>query len=711
MEKYCGESVTPRCSQLVKDLEKPIFNTQLTLLPLPTLVVWKNAVDSLDGVNRYLKAEKAARTFVETYLKHIIGILVEQQPSKIGQHERTCVEDSLTLAVIIIAQDLKIQQARNGECVLLDVLALVFNRKKAYYKGSKGWNVNNLNGLPEVRLRMIENFRAEGGFSALAAYLESRIPTPLFPPLELLHQILNAIADAVPFRATPSDARIQGMSDDAVLVGHAAMNYISSMSDETIRMLQTDMLNTVRIDLQRIFDRLVTVKREQCYQFYSFWRDLVLLLISSKSLPLRLFGWEQLKELIDASQEHRPPPKAFDVSCAGVAFVNGRYTFAGVTTPDGYAEKGVEISYERRVQPTEKEGVGKNLTLFRCTMRSQQKWWFLSEADEEQPGTDRDIDYYQHKSKEHEETEPPPAGWLTCRNSGIEPPPRLKGVGLMVPEGQEYNTLEHQLAKWAIDNRIVELVFGASLHREVVHRSIPFIEFLALMCLRDQTLAAVPNTLPGPNAFCLQESHLLLAWKTCTGKSDTAVSNEIYHLLVSILPSLPNKLAISLLQSVQESLHSSMVEVAEFCSCIANHTPNDSLLSDDARSFILGLMWEVLTHPDASSLKSYDLLKRYVANELRSEPLGQKHREKFLQSCTQSLARNVLQQTPGIDEVQALRMVKLTQFVLEACPREQTEEIVTNNKGALASLVFSELTAFMSRRKNIALAPRKVCLL
>jgi ubiquitin carboxyl-terminal hydrolase 9/24 len=41
-------------------------------------------------------------------------------------------------------------------------------------------------------------------------------------------------------------------------------------------------------------------------------------------------------------------------------------------------------------------------------MRSQQKWWFLSEADEEQLGTDRDIDYYQYKSKEDEELQPPP---------------------------------------------------------------------------------------------------------------------------------------------------------------------------------------------------------------------------------------------------------------------------------------------------------------
>jgi len=56
-------------------------------------------------------------------------------------------------------------------------------------------------------------------------------------------------------------------------------------------------------------------------------------------------------------------------------------------------------------------------------MRSQQKWWFLSEADEEQLGTDRDIDYYQYKSKEDEELQPPPRGWVTCRTAGIDPPP------------------------------------------------------------------------------------------------------------------------------------------------------------------------------------------------------------------------------------------------------------------------------------------------
>jgi ubiquitin carboxyl-terminal hydrolase 9/24 len=54
--------------------------------------------------------------------------------------------------------------------------------------------------------------------------------------------------------------------------------------------------------------------------------------------------------------------------------------------------------------------------------RSRARWWFISEADKEQPGTDKDIDYWQHRSSLAEEHEPNPTGWLTC-TSQSEPPP------------------------------------------------------------------------------------------------------------------------------------------------------------------------------------------------------------------------------------------------------------------------------------------------
>jgi hypothetical protein len=235
----------------------------------------------------------------------------------------------------------------------------------------------------------------------------------------------------------------------------------------------------------------------------------------------------------------------------------------------------------------------------------------------------------------------------------------------MVPPGEEFNTLEHQLAKWAIENGIIELVLGDSVHREVVSRSTSLIKFLASMCKRDNAGESTGER--APNMFCLQTSHLLLAWKTCTRKADAAVSAQVYQLLVSILPPCPSSLAIPLLKAVQASLFQSkekrdyLNEVSEFCSALAAANSADAKsvstinLSDDVRAEVLELLWSVLTHPDASSLKSYDSLKRYVTNELRVEPKGSEHRASYLRSCVQSLSANLRQQGSEIvDETRAL---------------------------------------------------------
>eukprot|EP00980_Cylindrotheca_fusiformis_P010327 scaffold2299_cov131-Cylindrotheca_fusiformis.AAC.14 len=686
-------------------------------------VVWKSAVESLEQAGKFIATSEDARYFVEKYMTPIISILVEQQPTKIGPHERNCVQESLALAVAIVSHDLEIQVQRKGECKVMDTLSLVFNKKKAYYKGNKSnWNVNHLSGLPEVRLKMIERFRQEHGFSRLYHYMMDRINTAFFPSLDCLHQILSAVADGLTKKSSSGLEQPAGieMEDAAIEVSKAAMEFINSHSDSALKKLSSDHLNTVLHDLQRIFDKIVSSRRDSTYQFYEFWRSLVLKLINSQSLPLKLVGWQQIDDLLEASADHRPPPRAFDVGHAGCTFVNGRYVFTGSSSPDGYAHRGVDISYERKIPDDEPDGGGKKLTLFRCTMRSQQKWWFLSEADEEQPGTDRDLDYYQHKSKEHEETQPPPRGWITCRNAGIEPPPQLKAVGLMVPPGEEYNTLEHQLAKWAIENGIIELVLGDSVHREIVSRSTSLIKFLASMCERDNGVESSGEK--QPNMYCLQASHLLLAWKTCTRKADAAVSTQVYQLLVSILPSCPSSLAIPLLKAVQASLFQSkekrdyLTEVADFCCALAAANSADTKsastinLSDSVRAEVLELLWSVLTHPEASSLKSYDVLKQYVTNELRVEPKGSEHRENYLRSCIHTLSANAAQERGGaVDETQALRMVRLTHFVLEACPRTQAEALVMENNGALPTLLFNELTAYLRRRESgIAQNPRKV---
>mmetsp|Transcript_43869 Transcript_43869/g.105841 ORF Transcript_43869/g.105841 Transcript_43869/m.105841 type:complete len:3072 (+) Transcript_43869:108-9323(+) len=708
-----AQQVPPTSLKLWKEVGEGLDKSQT--------VVWKSAVESLGQAKDYFRTSNEARDFVERYMTPIIGILVEQQPTKIGAHERNCVQESLALAVSIVSIDLEIQIQQKGECKLMDTLSLVFNKKKAYYKGNKAnWNVSHLSGLPEVRLKMIERFRHEQGFTRFCQYMSERLNTALFPNLSFIHQILTAVLDALPNRAPGQDPALHSeMEDAAIEIAKPVMDFIDGHNDSELKKLSSDQLNNVLHDLQRIFDKLIISRREASYKFYAFWRGVAMKLIKTESLPLRLAGWQQIEDILEASADHRPPPRGFQATDAGCTFVNGKYLFKGPTTPDGYAYQGMDIKYERSIPREEPDGGGKKLTLFRCTMRSQQKWWFLSEADEEQPGTDRDIDYYQHKSKQHEEKQPPQRGWITCRNAGVDPPPQLQAAGLMVPSGEEFTTLEHQLAQWAIENGIIELVLGDSVHREIVARSTSLLKFLASMCERDSGVESTGTR--QPNMYCLQQSHLLLAWKTCTRKADAAVATQVFQLLVSILPSCPSSLAIPLLKAVQESLFDNkekrdyLAEVAEFCSALAAansaDTKSASLISlaDDVRAEVLELLWSVLTHPEASQLKSYDSLKQYVTNELRVEPKGKEHREKYLRICVQTLASNAgIVERGSVDETQALRMVRLTHFVLEACPRAQAATFVMEKDGTLPKLLFGELIAFMKRRDaKVPQSPRK----
>jgi hypothetical protein len=682
-------------------------------------VVWKNAVDSLEEGLQYLHTSSEARIFVERYMKPVISILLEQIPHKIGMMERNCVEGSLKLSLQIIEEDLKVKTASTSasteQSAVLEVLEMIFNKKKQYYKGTKlsGWN-NNMNGLPEVRNSLVLRFRSHRSFGMLATYLDARAGRPEFPTLDIVRQILIATADVVPKKSkeyADKPSLRQNIENDLINVCKAIMKHLSTATEEYLKKQSNNNLNNLRYDLQNVFDPLFENRREETFLFYEFCRDFALKLISSQSLPLKLYGWDTISDLIEAAQnDYRPPAKQYVVSCAGTKFVNGVYNYAADLTTEGYVAPRSDIRYECDVPTNEKDKDGKRktkrITLFRCTMRSQQKWWFLSEADEQQPGTDKDIDYYQHKSKKDEEDTPPTNGWTTCRE-GVDPPPQLRAKGIMVPSGEEYNTMEHQLAKWAINNKIVELVLGNSIHREIVARSIPLIKFLTEMCGKDNTVVEGQQNNENANAYCLEASHLTLAWNTCKSKLDPAVSAEVYHLLVSILPYLPDALSIHLLTTVQQSLgdgseSNQLFEVAEFCSTLAGGNPDSNAdsgymyFNDEVRAVVLKLLWGVLTHTEAHTLKCYQNLKLYVTHELRVEPMGTMQRESFLEFCKKDLRSNST--TNQTDEGAALRMVNLAQFVLEACPREQSALLVYANDGELAKLIFHELISYLNRR-------------
>ena len=722
------------------------IHSNSTIKIIPQTVVWKNAVDSLEYGLQYLHTSTEARTFIERYMKSIISILLEQIPIKIGIIERNCVEASLKLSLQIIEEDIRSKvhvvvspsshpistssdptivsvtepaEATNPQqpleqCLVLDVLPMIFDKKNQYYKESDESSSDNFNkGLPEVRNNLILKFCSHKMFGIFATYLHERANRPQFPNVDIIHQILIAAYDALSSKSIMKECSGSDNQEllelrtttqnNCISVCKAVIKHLSNASDDYLQtklLSTTTSLNDLRHELQNLFDLMFKTCREETFAFYKFCLDFSYKLINSTSLTLKLHGLDIIEDLIKtAKNDYNPPPKQYIVMGAGTEFINGVYHFSGELTKDGYVAPGVDIKYEHMCTvQTEGDFVlekAKLITLFQCTMRSQVKWWFLSEADEQQPGTDLDIDYYQHKTKKDEWDKPPPTSGWKCVAKGIYPPPLLEPKDIMVPPGEEYNTMEHKVAKWAIENKIVELILGNPIHKDIVARSIQLIQFLACMCTKDEhyVLPEQINSGVGPNAYCLQASHLTLAWNRCKSKLDpAAVSAEIYHLLVSILPSLPNFLAIHLVTIIQQSLKKEngeghFFEVAKFCSTLAirNIDPNGRsdymTLSDETRSLILKLLWSVLTHPEVHILKCQNNLKTYTAHILQVEPpMEKKYRKLFLYFCLNSFMTIVSTQTIQADEcAKSSRIVNLTQFMLEVCLKEQFSQILVED--------------------------------
>ena len=119
-------------------------------------------------------------------------------------------------------------------------------------------------------------------------------------------------------------------------------------------------------------------------------------------------------------------PPSYTVSGAGCNHINGRYDKIVNTAWLEFAGRDTTVPmYQKKIAAnvTDSEWAGKTITLFKCTTRNLQQQWFLSEVDREQPGTDKDIDYYRVNS--HVNKLPSTSGWSKC-SSGVDPPPTLE---------------------------------------------------------------------------------------------------------------------------------------------------------------------------------------------------------------------------------------------------------------------------------------------
>ena len=337
---------------------------------------------------------------------------------------------------------------------------------------------------------------------------------------------------------------------EATKIAEAVTNRMISLDENKLEQIGLNTIKQIRWQLFRLYLRLSDKDPLLMFSFFIWWEAFILKFVTSQNLPIKLFCWDEIVNVVNDSHIlDLKPPRGYIVSGAGSEFINGRYDFVpnAKIMENGRLEQSSAPFY-RRAMPTDEladgEGGGKTLTLFKCHVRSLDlKWWFLSEADAQQPGTERDTDYYQHKSKTNEDELPPPSGWITM-DAGADPPPTLEPLSLKLPGDEEHN-LENQLTKWAIENGILDLVFAEPISSEIVAKSTELVKFLAeRICVSDGT---------NEGAMAL-EQFCCKAWKTCSETTDAELSAQICQLLVSVVPLLSDALTISLFQTIHNSL-------------------------------------------------------------------------------------------------------------------------------------------------------------
>ena len=465
-----------------------------------------------------------------------------------------------------------------------------------------------------------------------------------------------------------------------------------TLGDEQLKRENTESLHSLICALGQVYQWLSNNSPGTSggiLAFQTFWLDHTLKVINSGSLVLKLFGLDQVQELIRDAYFTRPLARCYRVCGAGNPVVNGLYEYSW---RDGDA-----ITYEKR---PDKQG-DPLLTLFRCSMRTKSKWWFISQADKEKPGTDKDIDYYQHKSNSDEEREPQCFAWNCMGSSNPlskEPAPTLERIGELVDEGTDTSEeLVHKLSRWCLKNDLLDLVFSQSVHREVVSRSAKLVMFLSAVDV-------------------LREEHVLQVWKAAMASPDMEIVEEIFCLLVQVSARLKESLYTVLINTALTTLNSgetnAFLKVAMFAEKFGSENFRDclNLLSVNAARQLLALVWSIYRHPGFDLLKNssaiQDLLSRCFALKGGANMALQRAKE-----CSAALetycaksneSTEISTPTTAEDELAISRVIHTLQFLIS---HHVSQSAIENlNSGGFSQIIIGEIKRFSNMNRDRAMS-------
>ncbi|UIZ29695.1 hypothetical protein KXD40_002914 [Peronospora effusa] len=684
--------------ETMDDDEVELFHIVQEDLRLKSTVGWQNAVKVLNSAYQHLERSES-QGFLDDAFSKIISIMLDQHASKIGSFEKSCVIQCLSLAIPLVVAQLKAGKYFQA----LPVLTMLFNKKKMFYKETRtsamiGSYWNKVPGSPEVRAQCIEAFCELKGFHLLLSTLELLMQNQqegddleAAIDSEDIRILLQALLE---FRTSVPESICTNIS---VLV----MTYFTKISDTVLKKESSDAVGAVIGIIRRLVDAGILSSEA----INALWLDITERYVESTSLPLRLFGLEQINLIVNCARASRAFPPRYFIRNAGTAAINGVYILKANSNSATYVFRQPET--------------GQVFTLFCCTMKSGLKWWFISEADKMQPGSDQDIDYYQHQSQ-YEEYLPPTHNWIPT-GKGEAPAPELVAETVQENGEEDLTRLDNILSAWVVKKKILEEIFGDRIHREIVSRSALLVKFLA-------------------ESNKLDTHSIDVIWQSCIQKDQTLV-HEIHNLLITTVPFLSNELLLHLVRSIHASLLRSLEknepfpELISFLQRLATNSPSFLMERNvNVTTAILQLLWSIQMHCSIASIRLSRSLRDFFQEGLRSE-YGEPLRKAFLNECINGIKKScslsnsapdsivsppstMIPPAPGSSssvmtsssvtstelsskDSTASKSLELLKFLIDSYRMDQAFVVESLNlEHGLVSLLFDELATFVARRTD-----------
>jgi hypothetical protein len=627
---------------------------------------WTLSTKSLQACENLIETPAGAvmaEQFVDDYVYRMIRLLLTQQPSGLGPSEVNYIETSVRSALSIFCKLKPEAIVRN-----IKILAVIFGRDRelCYYYGNKK-QFQHYPGHLAFRSQMIRKFAESKGFEKL---LEHCFKPHHYLGADIMHNLAAAVVEAYEGRQRVISEAL------AEAIGVQLMQTLLGTSDEEMKREDTHVLHNFIFEIQAL---------TKVDDFYGFWLQHTEKILSSDNIVMRLFGWDQITEIVKDAEFSAPAAARYIVSDCGYPPVNGVYEYK-----QDHRDKDGDRSriYTKTDAP--------QFSLIRCKMREDCKKWFISEINTRNPGTNDDIDLYQQqhahpRDQKYLECKPPlrQKEWCTSnpaknqKHVGVGLGPNLKPDGVLLAAGQsEEDYMVTRVPRWAKSCSLLASVFAAgSVRNEIVGRSKHIIAFLAA---HDE----------------LVDSDLSIIWKCGMSNPDIVICDSVFQLLAELTYQFSPSLFHTLMRTCHSALEAGdLIKVGtyleKFVTSGSTVLCNVSKLPETYVKPFIALVWAVRTHAGFDALKNQKLLQELLSTSL-SLPDGESIALGHVQECAISL-QDITLPPPA-----ATRLVQTLLFLLEK--HIKADSIRVLQAEGFADVMLNELQRFVTADESIKLA-------